>query len=124
MVKCKDFGEVDAVVVHIDCDIDIPGFLDERDKLWFSAHKLIDILRYGEPAEEVIERFCDNTILGTMIIHNREKVCEVIPEEDMWSLIIHAPSRKAREFRRFICRHLVDYNEETDNALCRVIDEE
>ena len=124
MVKCKDFGEVTVVVIRNDCGIRTKGFFDEDDELWFFAEDLVNSLEYTEPAVQVVQKYCDDAVIGAMTVGGRKKNCMVVPERDMWSLLLHAPSEGAREFQRFVCEHLMEYHEEMDNVLCMVIDEE
>lgn len=124
MLRRKDFGEVDVVIISNDCGIKTKGFFDDDDELWFFAEDLVNSLGYTEPAVKVVQKYCDDAVIGTMTVGSRKKTCMVVPERDMWSLSLHAPSEGAREFQRFVCEHLMEYNEEMDNVLCRVINED
>lgn len=123
MLRPKAFGKVTVLAISNDCNIRARGFFDKKSKVWFFAEDLLKSLGYNEPAMTVVQKYCENAVIGTMTIDGRKENYMVVSGGDMWNLALYAPSERAKGFQRFVHWHTVDYNEETDNALCIAIDE-
>lgn len=123
-MEMKDFGEVTIIIISNDCGIRTRGFYDEDGEVWFFAEDLINSLEYTEPAIKVVQKYCNDAVTGTMSVGGHKKKYMVVTGGDMWNLALHAPSKRAREFQRFVLWHTLDCNGDTNSALHKVIDEE
>ena len=88
----------------------VRGRIDENGKVWFVGKDLANKLGYSDPSRALIQH-CKKSIKSTILANrasgNPPLNITLIPESDVWRLVMRSNLPKAEEFQDWICEEVI-----------------
>lgn len=88
----------------------VRGRIDENGKVWFVGRDLAVALGYSKPSNALAKN-CKKSIISTITLNqgsgNPPLNITLIPESDMWRLVMRSYMPKAEEFQDWICEEVI-----------------
>lgn len=88
----------------------VRGRIDENGKVWFVGKDLASKLGYSDPSRALIQH-CKKSIKSTILANrasgNPPLNITLIPESDVWRLVMRSNLPKAEEFQDWICEEVI-----------------
>lgn len=88
----------------------VRGRIDEDGKVWFVGKDLASKLGYSDPSRALIQH-CKKSIKSTILANrasgNPPLNITLIPESDVWRLVMRSNLPKAEEFQDWICEEVI-----------------
>ena len=107
-METKDFGKVAVGTAMVDVGENgtfVKGFIDDEGKIWFLAIDLAYQLGYDIP-KKAVEQYCKHAVYGKGVVWNLAGDPIVVPEQDMYNLVLHSTDKDCVEFQQSICTEL------------------